>query len=299
MQPTPVERSAQQPPRAADTLPPITTRFQLGSSLTEEQLRFLDHYGFIVFAAVATPSEVTRIADELSAIERRWLAEGRAQVYGIPIFRGEGVDGQPLFQRMPFTSCFSDYLHDFLRDPRFEPVRRAIGEDTHVGDHEMDGLVANRNLNVPGSAYPRLGWHTDGLRDLFYLRAPKRMLNVGLHLDRVRREDGGLRIIPGSHKQGMLGFLFGKPYFISHGVDPREVAVETEPGDLTLHDGRTWHRVAQSPHEGARSLRRTLYFPYLTEHFPLKGDSSKAPLYHHLGRAMRAGKRLSRRLRQR
>lgn len=282
---------------AAEILP-ITTRFELGDEITPEQHAFLDHYGFIIFSRVAKPDEVERIAQELDEIEAKWLAEGRKEVYGIPIFRGKGAAGQPFLQRMPFTSCFSEYLHGFLRDPRFDPVRRMIGDHTHVGDHEMDGLVANRNLNVPGSAYPRLGWHTDGLRDLFYLRMPKRMLNVGLHLDRVQREDGGLRVIPGSHKQGPLGFLFRKVYFLSHGEDPTEVAIETYPGDLTLHDGRTWHRVEQSPHTGARSLRRTLYFPYLTEQFPTKNDSSATPVYHYLGRALRAGKRLTSRIKR-
>ena len=30
---------------------------------------------------------------------------------------------------------------------------------------EKDGVVVNRFLNMPGSAHPRLGWHTDGLRE--------------------------------------------------------------------------------------------------------------------------------------
>ena len=33
-------------------------------------------------------------------------------------------------------------------------------------------VVCNRFVNSPGSVYPRLGWHTDGLRDLFYGRLP-------------------------------------------------------------------------------------------------------------------------------
>jgi hypothetical protein len=135
-----------------------------------------------------------------------------------------------------------------------------------IGDREKDGLVFNRNLNVPGSAYPRLGWHTDGLRDLFLDRAvPGPMLNVGLHFDREMKVDGGLRILPGSHRQGFLAMLARKPYFVDHRPDRDEIAVETEPGDLTVHDGRTWHRVERSPYVGWRSLRRTMYVPYVVE----------------------------------
>ena len=39
--------------------------------------------------------------------------------------------------------------------------------------------------------------------------------------------------------------MFRKPYFISHKPHKHEVAVETLPGDMTVHDGRLWHRVAQ------------------------------------------------------
>ena len=125
------------------------------------------------------------------------------------------------------------------------------------------------------------------IQRLAYGRLPGPMLNVGIHLDRVKKEDGGLRIIPGTHKQGFWKMCFHKPYFVSHGADVREVAVETEPGDLTVHDGRTWHRVEQSPHVGPRSLRRTMYVPYLTQPYEPKREDSPTPFYHHLGRFLR------------
>lgn len=279
-------------------LPPITTRFDLGPEITDVQRAFLDEHGFLVFNQVARPDEVARLIDELNAIERLFLEENRSEVNGIPIFRGRGAAGEPFLQRLPFTSLFSDYVRSFVLDERFEPVRKLIGEDARVGHEEKDGLVANRNLNVPGSVYPRLGWHTDGLRDLFYLRMPQQMLNVGLHLDRVKREDGGLRIIPGSHKQGFWDMCFRKAYFVDHRPDPAEIAVETEPGDLTVHDGRTWHRVQQSPHLGLRSLRRTMYVPYLTDEYQPKHERSRTPPYHHLGKLMRTARTLRARQRR-
>lgn len=265
---------------------PLTTRFELGDRITVEQQRFLDEHGFLVFSKVAKPEEVEHLRSEIDALQQRWISEDRKVVYGIPLFRGE-LDGEPFIQRFPFSSCFSDYIRKFVRDDRFDPVRSLIGENTRVGDEEKDGVVINRNINAPGSAYPRLGWHTDGLRDLFYLRMPKQQLNVGLHLDRVKKEDGGLRLIPGSHTQGFWDMCFRKTYFVSHAPDPAEIAVETEPGDLTVHDGRLWHRVQVSPHTGPRSLRRSMYVPYLTDEYQPKSESSSTPLYHYLGVALR------------
>ena len=147
------------------------------------------------------------------------------------------------------------------------------------------GVVVNRYINVPGTAHARLGWHTDGLRDLFYGRMPKQMLNVGLHFDRIKEEDGGLRVIPGTHRQGFLEMLARKPYFVSHKADPKEHVIETEVGDMTVHDGRLWHRVEASPHVGLRSLRRSMYVPYLTDEYEPKNEQSKTPAYHYLNKA--------------
>jgi hypothetical protein len=227
------------------------------------------------------------IAAEMTRIEQAWFAEGRTRVFGIPLFFGRDHEGTPWLQRLAFTSVFSEPIRAFVRAPRFRPILDLVGPDARIGDAEKDGVVINRYLNVPGSVYPQLGWHTDGLRDLFYGRMPQRMLNVGLHLDRCTRENGGLRLIPGSHEQGFWSMCFRKTYFVSHGEDPEELCVETEPGDLTVHDGRLWHRVARSQLEGAASLRRSMYLPYLTGPYEPKNDDSPTPLYHRLGEWMR------------
>jgi hypothetical protein len=277
---------------------PLDTRFDLGPAITAEQQSFLDRHGFLVFRQVVTPGEIEAILGEVDRIERDWLAEGRAKVYGIPLIRGRGPDGEPFIQRLAFTSCFSPLIHELVRDARFAPIRGLIGAGTRVGDREKDGVVINRYINAPGSARPRLGWHTDGLRDLFYLRMPAPMLNVGLHFDRITAADGGLRLIPGTHRQGFWDMLARKPYFVSHDQDPGEIAIETEPGDLSVHDGRLWHRVASSPHRGRRSLRRSMYVPYLTDAYQPKSEDSPTPLYHHLNVAASRARSLVSRLRR-
>lgn len=266
---------------------PLDTRFTLGSAITLEQRAFLDAHGFILFSRVASAEEVAMLGAEIERIESEWLAERRTRVFGIPIFIGADHQGRPFIQRLAFTSVFSERIRDFVHDPRFRPILELVGADARVGDREKDGVVVNRYLNVPGSVHPRLGWHTDGLRDLFYGRMPLPMLNIGLHLDRCTRENGGLRLIPGSHNQGFLSMCFRKPYFVWHRPDPAEHCVETEPGDLTVHDGRLWHRVARSSLSGAASLRRSMYLPYLTGPYEPKSDASPTPAYHRLGEWLR------------
>jgi phytanoyl-CoA hydroxylase len=267
---------------------PLTTRFTLGPAITPEQRAFLDRHGFVLFSRVASPEEVEMLGREIERIEAAWLAEGRTRVFGIPLFVGRDHMNRLFIQRLAFASVFSEPIRAFIHDPRFLPILDLIGAGARVGDREKDGVVINRYLNVPGSVHPRLGWHTDGLRDLFYGRMPQPMLNIGLHLDRCTRENGGLRLIPGSHTQGFLSMCFRKPYFVWHRPDPAEHCVETEPGDLTVHDGRLWHRVARSTLSGAASLRRSMYLPYLTGPYEPKSEDSPTPAYHRVGEWLRA-----------
>jgi phytanoyl-CoA hydroxylase len=267
-------------------VPPLGTRFQLGPEITPEQRAFFDQHGYLHFSGVASRAELDALIGELDRIEAEWTQAGRRWVNGIPLFIGR-IAGRPFIHRFTFTSMFSDIFKRFVLDPRFEPIRRMVGEQARVGHDEKDGVVVNRYVHAPGSVYHKLGWHTDGLRDLFYGRMPQQMFNVGLHFDRVSAADGGLRLIPGTHRQGFWAMALSKPYFFYHRADPAEITVETEPGDLTVHDGRLWHRVGLSNKTGMASLRRSMYVPYQTGPHEPKHEGSPTPFYHHIGRLSR------------
>jgi ectoine hydroxylase-related dioxygenase (phytanoyl-CoA dioxygenase family) len=152
-----------------------------------------------------------------------------------------------------------------------------------IGEAEKDGLVFNHYVNSAESKFTQLGWHTDSPRDLFLGSRILPMLNIGLHLDNCHSSSGGLRVIPGTHKQGLLSMLFRKKYFIDHKPDKKEVGFDIEAGDLTIHDGRIWHRVQQSNLTGEASRRRVLYIPAITGSYRPKNETSATPFYHKLG----------------
>jgi phytanoyl-CoA hydroxylase len=265
----------------------LNTRFTLEQEISPLQKAFLDRHGYLIFSGFATQEEVQSINSEIDRITNEFVEENRTEVRGIPLFRGHHYNGGTSIQRLPFTSLFSTIIHQFLDIPRFEPIRKLIGQDTRIGHNEKDGCVVNTYFNTPKSAYPKLGWHTDGIRDLFYLRMPKQMLNVGIHLSDCPKTNGGLRLLSGTHNQGFFSMCFRKLYFIYHRADKKEIAVETKAGDLTVHDGRLWHRVQQSPNMGPESFRRTMYIPFLTDIYTPKEETSKTPFYHKLGMMLR------------
>ena len=73
--------------------------------------------------------------------------------------------------------------------------------------------------------------------------------------------------------------MFHKIHFVTNDDDPREVMVETWPGDLTVHDGRAWHRVKASPLQGEASLRRSMYVPYVVDAYMPKDAETKTLAY--------------------
>jgi hypothetical protein len=258
--------------------------FTLGERVTPEQAEFLETYGFIRFRGFASREKTRELLGEVREIERRLLAEGRAAVNGVPLYIGQTPDGRRYIQRLVFASTFGPRLHAFLQDPRLRGVLALAGPDFRLGERERDGLVVNHFRNEPGSAYDCIGWHTDSLRDLFYFEKPRRYLNVGFYLSDSPIAKGGLRLIPFSHRQSIWGMLARKLHHRDRGPDPAEYALEAEAGDLTIHDGRIWHRVARSPLVGEASERRVMYLPLMNGPEKQKHEKSPTPFYFHLRR---------------
>lgn len=255
--------------------------FTLTNGVTAEQAAFFDKHGMIIFRNFISQDTVKLFLSEAMRVEKEWLDNGVEKINGIPLKFGKDEHGNKTIQRLCFLSLHSPVLHEFLQDPRLKALLALVAPfEGRIGENEKDGLVLNNYIRTPNSAFSQMGWHTDSPRDLFMGQRIMPMLNVGIHLDDCPFENGGLRILPGTHKQGVLRLLFGKKYFIDHKPDPREVGLDIKAGDLTVHDGRLWHRVQQSPHFGEKSRRRVMYVPVVTGKYMPKDKNSKTPFYH-------------------
>lgn len=253
--------------------------FTLGERLTAEQADFLETFGFIRFRNFVSREKAQELAAEVEEIDRQIVSEGRTQINGVPLIIGQRKDGSKYVQRMVFASLFGPKLAEFLKDPRFQAILDIAGPGYRIGERERDGLVVNHFRHEEGSSYKKLGWHTDSLRDVFYFEKPRRYLNVGFYLDDSPLEKGGVRLLPCTHNQSLASILTHKIHFMDHEPDPHEYAVVAEAGDLTIHDGRIWHRVAQATATGDASQRRVMYIPLMEGPLKLKDENSRPPLY--------------------
>jgi phytanoyl-CoA hydroxylase len=257
--------------------------FVLADKFTEEQLSFFNEHGFIHFKNFIPKETVNLYLKEISRIENQWLEEGIDKVNGIPLKFGADENGNKMIQRFCFLNQYSTPLKELLQSPQVQMITDLLYPyEGRIAETEKDGLILNSYIRTPNSKFTQMGWHTDSPRDLFMGHKIMPMLNVGIHLDDCSYEDGGLRVLPGTHKQGFFKLMFGKKYFVDNDSDPNEVGLDIHAGDLTIHDGRMWHRAQQSPFFGERSRRRVMYVPVVTGKFRPKHEGSKTPFYHRL-----------------
>jgi hypothetical protein len=256
--------------------------FRLADRLTPEHVDFFETYGFIRFKHFLPrerAQELHRALDELTA---ELVRKGTTVVNGVPLILGKRDDGSPYFGRIPFASLQHPEFRKFLRDPRFQAIIDDLAPGSRLGEDERDGLVVNRFRNEPGAKYKNLGWHTDSLRDLAYLEKPRRYLNVGFSITDSPMRVGGLRLLPCTQNQSVASMLTTKIHFFDMKPDPNELAIETEAGDLTIHDGRLWHRTALAEVTGDASERCVTYLPIMDGPVIRKHEKSPTPVYFHL-----------------
>ena len=139
--------------------------FKLGETLTAEQRTFLDENGYIRFEGFLSPAEVDDILKGLAEVERSWIGEGREKARGTPIKYGKDQEGKRYVNRFAFASLYSERLHQIVGAGKIQNLARIFGPDFRLGEDEKDGMVVNHYVNLEGSRYKQLGWHTDGLRD--------------------------------------------------------------------------------------------------------------------------------------
>jgi phytanoyl-CoA hydroxylase len=262
-----------------------SSEFELGNQISEKQSKYFNEHGVIVFRNFLTPGQVKICISEIKRIEQEWINEKKDKINGIPLKFGKDEEGNNTIQRFCFMSLYSGFLRGILHDSRINALLELLHPyEGRLGENEKDGLVVNSYINAKNSSFTEMGWHTDSPRDLFMGQKIMPMLNVGIHLDTTLFDNGGLRVIPGTQKQNMFRLLFGKKYFIDNNADSREVGFDMFAGDLSVHDGRIWHRAQKSPLQGEASRRRVMYVPIVTGKYKPKHERSKTPFYHHFSR---------------
>ena len=212
----------------------------MDNHLTTQQLAFFDTFGYLGFPGLLAD----RIDDITNDFEAIWTRHGG------------GHDGRP--HDGTARSCIVQFidLHDrlstLLDDERITGMASSL-----LGD-DFNYMGSDGNYYAGDTNWHSDGQHTEGLH-----------IKIAFYLDRITRDTGCLRVIPGSHKMGdsygdALQKHIGKSQDVWNktGADIPAVALETNPGDIVCFNHNTKHAAFGG------SERRRMFTMNLCQRYP-------------------------------
>ena len=222
-------------------------RFALDDA--DDELRhFLDQTGYLLVKRVFARDELARIADRVERVRATARpGDGRS-------WWAKRTDGAPVLCRLIYLGLAAPEIAALGDDPRLRRLAGLAGEPLRPTLDRCDGhsLVIKNPAVVEGLS--DLPWHRDCGLGGHPITCPA--INLGVQLDAATAEAGRLLFLPGSWRASCHRRDLERP-------DLRVVAVDTEPGDCTVHLGDVLH-AAPSP-TGSGAGRRALYLTFMPE----------------------------------
>lgn len=223
---------------------------------SDEELRAqLDTMGFMRVRGVFTHEEMAAAnaeIDRLAALakpgdDQSWWAKGE--------------DDQDILCRLVYATLRSSVLQALEQDPRVKRLGTLLDPAAKIAADRMEGSPVL--LKVPGKTkgLSNIPYHQDCGMGGHAILCPS--VSVGIQLTGSNAETGNLTVVPGSHGQ-TLHYNWQQKL-----TDVPVVAVDTEPGDVTVHVQDVMHA---SPKPRGQGGRRTMY----VTHYP-------AALWDHIG----------------
>jgi hypothetical protein len=212
----------------------------------EEMRHFLNVAGYLHIQGVFTEEEVECWAAEVQHV--------RAHTTPGDPFSWWSVDasGKEVVTRINYLGRYSAVLDDLCDDSRLLRYARLASPTVRVCNDRLDGpMVFVKNSNVV-KGNGDLGWHVDDGLGGHPVLCP--LVQAGIQLDHANAENGQLLVLAGSYRYTKHWIGWGE-----EGGLP-VVALETEPGDLTIHFGDTMHTTPPPTADGA--ARRALYYKF-------------------------------------
>ena len=213
---------------------------------------FFAAYGFALVAGIYDNARLDALDADTAFQQQRLLAGELPERCGTVILDSPDatVDGEPFAHYVCCATEISAVIADAVNDPALVALVRAVlGPDMWLLDDDRFGVVFQDARPGPGSAYSRIGWHSDDQSGPHLEVWPSCAFTI--HLDGTSPANGFLRVKPGSH----LGDATGMP--LGFEKVPGELAVYADRGDVILHHSGLWHSAARATDDDA-GIRRHL-----------------------------------------
>lgn len=206
--------------------------------MTEREKYLFDLQGFLVVRSFLTSEEVDALNAAIDANVHRRGEDGNSHTGGSKTLEGKFKRG--MFTGMPtWEKPWCQPFRDLLVHPKARPYLNAIHGRGWRMDHSpfiLTSTIGAEGLIIHGSG----NYHFDGSQYYVYTNGQMRcsMVVFQYQLADVNPGDGGLCVIPGSHKAN-----FPRPREISLWESDPEIVynVPCKAGDLVIFNEATSH----------------------------------------------------------
>lgn len=238
--------------------------------LTGEEQQHYETQGYHVEKALVSPDEVAELLAEMDRAIRGELPESdRIALQEEPALAGRQAGLPPeqkVFRKIEGLVHHAPAYHELACDPRvLDIIESVIGPDIKVF---RDALMKKPPFH--GSAKP---YHQDSA---YWPIEPMNLVSMWLALDDATVENGCMRVVPGSHQQGIVEHKSLEDYQVEDdAVDlDREVALEMQAGDALFFHSLLLH--ATSPNISDRP-RRAMIISYMSAQSRYTQDPGSKP----------------------
>lgn len=224
---------------------PLDRTFTLDDD-PDDLARQLQELGFLHVRGVFSPDEIAEVSAEVDRLRARATPDDRRSWWA------RTAGGDDVCCRLIYSSLHSATLGRLAGDERLHRLASASGQRLVPAVDRLDGVsVVIKNPAVV-EGLSDLPWHRDCGLGGHPVLCPS--LNIGVQLDRADAQNGQLHFLAGSHRTS------GAPP--AEGADLPTIAIETEPGDVTVHFGHVYH--AAPPPLAPDAGRRALYVGFVS-----------------------------------
>jgi ectoine hydroxylase-related dioxygenase (phytanoyl-CoA dioxygenase family) len=205
--------------------------------------------GYGILRGVFAPAEVAELA---AAFDRQWqigMSHPKSWRHGNLFYRlGEDARLGRILRLVQWPSYSDPVLARFRTDPRMAALATPLlGQD-------VKQIINQMHWKPPGAAQAEFAYHQDARFRRpaeAYRNLAQSYVQTGIAVDRHRRENGAMRVYPGSHRLGQIDLTIPGAVMDAAladeslrrvGLDPaRLVDLELEPGDVAFWNVFTIH----------------------------------------------------------